>query len=275
MVEFSNGLLNADKEAILEKLSEIGYFPNHFETRLLITDLDLGNPKQLPQRFQQLVNYSVLSQPFTKFIDSCSPHLLALMKQIDCNIKKVGITHEKLFEEMLARSTIEIEREQFIQIIIAKTDIHYLEDTQKLFEYLDYTKAKSVSRTILIETFEALFVRALSNIAFVDFDLTLKTELSGLFPKIDLNGDGTISIEEMHTALKACNPAITTEQTKEIVAAADMNKNGKIEIDEFISMMLPKIKEMLSSSSDSMCDLLCEFRSVDKENKGYFTSATL
>ncbi|CAJ1380063.1 unnamed protein product [Effrenium voratum] len=68
-------------------------------------------------------------------------------------------------------------------------------------------------------------------------------------PTKDANFDGSISEDEMAAALKArsglglqgsvLNPKMSTETTKKLFAQADLNKDGRLDIQEFVSWLWP------------------------------------
>ncbi|CAJ1418600.1 unnamed protein product [Effrenium voratum] len=55
----------------------------------------------------------------------------------------------------------------------------------------------------------------------------------------DANFDGSISEDEMAAALKVLNPKMSTETTKKLFAQADLNKDGRLDIQEFVSWLWP------------------------------------
>mmetsp|Transcript_32643 Transcript_32643/g.128185 ORF Transcript_32643/g.128185 Transcript_32643/m.128185 type:complete len:84 (+) Transcript_32643:151-402(+) len=55
------------------------------------------------------------------------------------------------------------------------------------------------------------------------------------FAKLDRNGDGKISVDEVMTALEDMN--ITEEAAKQMIAESDKNNDGEIDYAEFIAMM--------------------------------------
>ena len=68
--------------------------------------------------------------------------------------------------------------------------------------------------------------------------ITNKTEaeLTQIFQKIDLDQSGEIDAEELDVALKAAGLTLTNLEIKSMVAAADLNGNGKVSLSEFIDL---------------------------------------
>lgn len=60
------------------------------------------------------------------------------------------------------------------------------------------------------------------------------------FTKYDKNGDGTISLEELSDVLKAINPKYTDDKIKMLFDAADFNKDGNIDHEEFCKWLFGK-----------------------------------
>lgn len=56
----------------------------------------------------------------------------------------------------------------------------------------------------------------------------------------DANRDGKISEDEMAAALKTLNPKISPDSLKRIFSQADLNKDGFLDVDEFISWLWPE-----------------------------------
>jgi len=68
-------------------------------------------------------------------------------------------------------------------------------------------------------------------------------EVEALYRQLDLNNDKRISVEEVHKALVSVNRKTSLKDAKAMVEQVDKNKNGFIDKSEFISMVLPKLRE--------------------------------
>jgi len=51
---------------------------------------------------------------------------------------------------------------------------------------------------------------------------------------MDVNGDGIVTKEELRTSLKGLGEEISDEVVNEMIAIADENGDGKVDIEEFI-----------------------------------------
>ena len=84
-------------------------------------------------------------------------------------------------------------------------------------------------------------------------------ELKNIFMEMDLNKDGTLSLEEFKIALKKF---LEENEIKEIFKEIDTNNSNKIEYTEFISALIDK-KEFLQEEK-----LLEIFQTLDKDQNG-------
>jgi len=64
-------------------------------------------------------------------------------------------------------------------------------------------------------------------------------DVRAAFRVFDYNHDGSISREELREALVNFGERCTEEEFSVMFAEADKNKNGRIDFDEFVDMMLP------------------------------------
>ena len=63
------------------------------------------------------------------------------------------------------------------------------------------------------------------------------TELKAVFKTFDKDGDGTIDVEELGTALRSLGQNPTKEEVKKLIDETDKDGSGCIEFDEFAKMM--------------------------------------
>lgn len=88
----------------------------------------------------------------------------------------------------------------------------------------------------------------------------------------DQNRDGTISKEELiegYQVMQGLEREVAEREAKKIMDEVDMDKNGQIEYNEFLSVML-KRKQMLSEEK-----LERSFKLFDKDGDGHISSAEL
>jgi len=62
-------------------------------------------------------------------------------------------------------------------------------------------------------------------------------EINGAFRQFDRNGDGHISVAEIHTVMRNLGYPMTMEKAAQIAASVDADGSGAIEFDEFVGLM--------------------------------------
>lgn len=62
-------------------------------------------------------------------------------------------------------------------------------------------------------------------------------DLKATFKKWDADGSGTISKDELFAVFKALDPSFMTIELDEIMSEADVNRDGQIDVDEFITWL--------------------------------------
>lgn len=97
-------------------------------------------------------------------------------------------------------------------------------EVEMIFEKLDFNQNGSIDYTEFM-------------IANIDKDRLLQEDLlNDAFKLFDIDGSGSISVEELKKVLGA-NSAIEEEEWEEILAEVDDDGNGEIEFNEFKAMM--------------------------------------
>lgn len=103
-------------------------------------------------------------------------------------------------------------------------------------------------------------------------DLT-EEEISNLkeaFSLFDRNGDGTITIKELESVMKSLGQNPTEAELNDMVNEIDADGNGKIEFDEFVTLMKRKMEDTETE------DIIIEaFKMFDKEGQGLISSEEL
>ncbi|XP_053402127.1 neo-calmodulin-like [Mercenaria mercenaria] len=83
------------------------------------------------------------------------------------------------------------------------------------------------------------------------------------FSLFDKDGDGTITADELGTVMRSLGQRPTEEELKKMMAEIDVDKNGTIDFQEFLTMMA---SQKIDSEEDA--DLKEAFRVFDKHKHG-------
>jgi len=90
-------------------------------------------------------------------------------------------------------------------------------------------------------------------------------EYTDAFKLFDADGNGHIDAAELQDVLKKIGIEATIEQAKEMIAEVDTDKNGTIELNEFITMME---KHDAENETDDIEGLQMAFRAFDIDGNG-------
>ncbi|XP_023331275.1 neo-calmodulin [Eurytemora carolleeae] len=101
----------------------------------------------------------------------------------------------------------------------------------------------------------------------VEFTDQQMEEFKEAFVEFDIDGDGTITKEELGTVMRRLGERPTEEELQEMVSEVDQDGSGAIELDEFIQMMANRISE--GNKIKQVFDFF------DKNDDGYISSAEL
>ncbi|XP_030534903.1 neo-calmodulin-like [Rhodamnia argentea] len=91
-------------------------------------------------------------------------------------------------------------------------------------------------------------------------------EFQEAFCLLDKDGDGSITIKELATAIKSLDQHPTEEELQSMINEADTDGHGTIEFGEFLNLMARKIKE-----TEIEEELKEAFRVIDKDQDGYIS----
>lgn len=105
----------------------------------------------------------------------------------------------------------------------------------------------------------------------LDLEISIKAEINALFDFFDTNKDGFVSEDELTFAMRSVNPYIGSKEVKEILIQADTNKNGTIDRNEFMTLMLPRFKQELLSYESNLDDLRRLFKEADLDQSNYLS----
>ncbi|GAX73140.1 hypothetical protein CEUSTIGMA_g593.t1 [Chlamydomonas eustigma] len=93
--------------------------------------------------------------------------------------------------------------------------------------------------------------------------------LRNLFMEMDTDGDGLLTLAELHAAIRAKGVNILGSQAKELLQNADLNGDGVIDYDEFLGATVHQLRldkdELLHKA----------FKLFDKDNSGFITEEEL
>lgn len=65
-------------------------------------------------------------------------------------------------------------------------------------------------------------------------------EIREAFHEFDKNGNGSISVEELHHVMTNLGEKLTDEEVDEMIREADINGDGQANYEEFVQMMTAK-----------------------------------
>merc|ERR1711910_321690 len=103
-----------------------------------------------------------------------------------------------------------------------------------------------------------------------DMDQLLNAEFKEAFDEFDTDKSGTISPEELLGVLRAMGQNPTEDELLNLVLEVDIDGNGTIEFEEFISMMKKKASEV-----DEEADLREAFKIFDRDKDGFISMKEL
>lgn len=103
-----------------------------------------------------------------------------------------------------------------------------------------------------------------------DIPETRMKEYRDAFEMFDKDKDGTITARELSNVLRSLNQDPTEQELQEIIAELDYDGNGKIDFDEFVTLMNRKSKE-----TDTEEEVINAFRVFDKDGQGLISSSEL
>ncbi|CAG9863725.1 unnamed protein product [Phyllotreta striolata] len=109
---------------------------------------------------------------------------------------------------------------------------------------LSLEKAEEIIRTAshsgsdLIDQNDFLsFVKLIQQACPGDGDEDLSSDLKAAFEVFDNDRDGFITKEELKTAMEMIGEAVTDEQLDQVIRMADIDKDGRINYEEFVKML--------------------------------------
>ncbi|XP_042400122.1 calmodulin-like isoform X2 [Zingiber officinale] len=91
-------------------------------------------------------------------------------------------------------------------------------------------------------------------------------EFHETFCLFDRDGDGCISLGELSTIINSLGLRPTKDELQEMISEVDADGSGAIEFEEFLNLMVRKMKE-----SDSEEELKEAFKVFDKDQNGFIS----
>jgi len=78
------------------------------------------------------------------------------------------------------------------------------------------------------------------------------SEIEKIFKKIDTDGSGKLGKDELLKAIKEADPKATTERAEEMVAFADKDGDGEVDIEEFKAVLRMKPEDIKKAEELAM-----------------------
>lgn len=103
--------------------------------------------------------------------------------------------------------------------------------------------------------------------------IILLQALSGLFDELDVDASGSVSMDELVHGLERLGYDVNSEELEQLVAKVDANRDGSLQLSEFVAGMIdwPALQE------DSRWDIWVDraFDKLDRNGDGYIALASL
>eukprot|EP01022_Parablepharisma_sp_SALTPOND_P025165 TRINITY_DN576_c0_g1_i1.p1 TRINITY_DN576_c0_g1~~TRINITY_DN576_c0_g1_i1.p1 ORF type:complete len:1565 (-),score=226.38 TRINITY_DN576_c0_g1_i1:14582-19174(-) len=230
-----NGDGYVDKAEFISGITRAGFKVTPEKLGLLFTSLDIHQTSMLS------INDLLLHITGAKHAVRDRISDLSIDDQIKLEI-------DKLFERLdKDHNGVLSENELFTAISVSSHNRYTREEVKEIMKTLDTNQNGFLERS----EFEAFMMNQIKH----DI-LSAEDEMDDLrtkFKEYDLDGNGWLTPEEICTLLRQKYPTIQTEDLEAVFEEIDANKDGKIDIDEFIGFM--------HSSSQAL--------QMDKDSKKY------
>ncbi len=103
-----------------------------------------------------------------------------------------------------------------------------------------------------------------------DIPETRLKEYRDAFEMFDRDKDGTITAKELANVMRSLNQEPTEQELFEMINEVDVDGNGRIDFEEFVTLMNRRSKE-----TDTEDEVINAFRVFDKEGNGCIGSGEL
>lgn len=137
---------------------------------------------------------------------------------------------------------------------------------------LDISVLSNMREFVKYSRFKKIALRALASI----LDTEEVTNLRDQFNAIDVDKNGTISLEEIRQALSKDKPwSLQESKVLEILHAMDTNRDGLVDFEEFVTATLHvhQLEELNTTKWQQQC--LAAFEKLDVDKDGYITPEEL
>lgn len=97
-----------------------------------------------------------------------------------------------------------------------------------------------------------------------------RKEFQDIFDQFDKDKDGQITERELANAMYSLGQMPTDDEVRQMIQEVDINNDGKIDLDEFITLMTKN-----SPDTQTEDEVINAFRVFDKEGNGLISSSEL
>ncbi|CAM6115717.1 unnamed protein product [Calypogeia fissa] len=112
-----------------------------------------------------------------------------------------------------------------------------------------------------------------------------ESEMRRVFDRFDCNGDGLISVEELHSYMRCCGADVSEVEANSMISSVDLNNDGKVDFEEFLSLYQTRMNgsdgdaieedAQKSHGGHDEQDLLDAFRVFDSNEDGKISAQEL
>lgn len=158
----------------------------------------------------------------------------------------------------------QIDERAFIQLTVKLNCGLKENQARELFYFLDSNGTGFVSINEFVLTF--IPDGKISQLDQSKLVNTLDQEIKELFDSVDENKNGSLDSAELHNALVSIGINPGNEELQYYFNLFDKDKDDKISIEEFSSILKDFIRKELSQANDFLGDLRKEFKAADTTN---------